>query len=797
MRIAPSTTTALARRTIARVLPWQTKGQGEGGGGAEEPPEDSKEKLAARTPMRRAMWTIFMSSAVALFWSVHVIQFTSRIDDDRDPRAALPLWKTFEALELRLYDGRFAARGLREPKSQTRIAIVAVDDSSLSTIGQWPWPRKLHARMVNKLKASGARVIALDFDFSDRQNPVTKNGFPQLSADDQALVAAAEGGNVIAPSFLGTDARIMSGEDANGGRGRSRATQLISPFDELDSAMPDISLATVVRDSDGGVRRWPFRAVFNADSKESRAVVGSFANLAVGLAQQRIHGEESKTYETDLLMGRAPTSGADWKPRKEVAFALEQGQSTSEDMILDRTLLNFWGPAGSFPTFSYTRVLNDMTPGQLRTAFKDRIVFVGATAAILKDNFPMPPIALPEGGYSDEISGVEMHASAAAMLLDGVTLREAPLGDTLAVLWAMTLSCAFLNLALRERAAIWGRVAQGNWREWGFRLARAGQVHDLVWLGTTLTAALLPIAIFWKVGQYMFNAGFWMPCGYVVWSTGVATLLTLARNFAEESAERRKTEAQFARRVSREVMDELLSHPEEEYPKPRRVEASVLFADLEGFTTFSENHQPEDVVAALNELFGRLEPLMYEYGATVDKYIGDAIMAFFGIPIRRHDHAARALACAVAMQDATLEFRADTGIEFYLRVGVHTGDVIVGCIGSVDRADYTVIGDTVNLASRLEGKNKDFGSWILCSRQTVEAAPDVVWAEPARAQIKGKAEAVDVFIVRGMKGAPPCDTRWGHEISDNEGTRTAELGDGLPQLSAPSGKIEVAVSEAP
>lgn len=784
-----STSTALARLNISRVLPWQRGGEkGPGGGpsGAEE-----NNALAARTPARRAMWTIFMSSAVALFWSIQVLQFSARIDDDRDARADLPLWKTFEAIELRLYDDRFADRGLREPKSQNKIAIVAIDDSSLGTVGQWPWPRTLHAKIVDRLEGAGARVIALDFDFSDRQNPAVKNGFPALSPADQALVAAVQKGNVIVPSFLGGDSR------SNGGEGTSsKASTLVAPFDELDSATPDISLATVVHDSDGGVRRWPFAAIFNPDSKDSRAVVGSLANLAVALAQKRYKKDDTKEYEADLLQGLAPRSGADWKPqKKKKEFPLEQGQSLSADLIINRTLLYFWGPAGSFPTYSFATVLNDMTPKQLRAAFANRIVFVGATADILKDNFPMPPIATPEGAFTEEMPGVEMHASAAAQLLDGKSLEEASSGQTIAVLWTMTLVCAFLNLALRERAAIWGRSAQAGWREWGFRLARAGMIHDIVWLGTTISAALLPIVVFWKVGQYLFNAGYWLPCGYIVWSTATATLLTLARNFAEESAERRKTMAQFARRVSQEVMEELLSHPEEEYPRPRRVPATVLFADLEGFTTFSENHEPEEVVDALNELFGRLEPIMYEYGATVDKYIGDAIMAFFGAPVRRFDHAARALTCAVAMQEAALVFRQETGIAFYLRVGLHTGDVIVGCIGSQERADYTVIGDTVNLASRLEGKNKDFGSWILCSKQSIDAAPGVVWAEPARAQIKGKAEAVDVFIVRGLRGEAPADSRWGHEISDNESAGPAELSDNLPQLSAPRGEIEVATTE--
>ncbi|HEX8552542.1 MAG TPA: adenylate/guanylate cyclase domain-containing protein [Abditibacteriaceae bacterium] len=728
-------------------------------------------KPALSAAARRALWTACVASVLCIFWSLHAAQYTSRTGADRSTAVWLPAWRAVEGLELRLFDARFVARGARIPRSRDRLAIVAIDENSLERVGVWPWPRRMHADLINKLNAAGARVVALDIDFSSRQNPRTTSigavdsQEPILSPDDRALAAAAEKGNVLAPSFLSVG-------QSNG----AVAVSLVSPFEELDEAMPDLSLAEVRRDSDEGVRWWPTHAVFN-DGSDSRAVVGSFAQLAVAVAQKRV-GEDPTTYENDLTKSVARPS-RDWASQSTVEIPRIEGVRISPDAPrISRTLVHFWGPPGTIPTHSYADVLESMTAQQRRAAFNNRIVFIGATAHILKDNFPMPQIA-SHGASASVIPGVELHATMAAMLLDGAFLREATLGQNLAVLWVLSFLMAFAMLALRERTGLWARALQSWWRAHGHK----GSIHDAVWLGITFGAVALPLLVFWFAGQWAFNAGFYLPTAFVLLAAGSAAACVIARNFAEEAAERRKALAQFGRMVSPEVLDEILAHPEEEFPRSRRIAATVLFADLEGFTTYSENHEPEEVVDALNELFGRLEPVVYEHGGTVDKYIGDAIMAYFGAPVPRFDHAARALHCAIAMQEATLLFREETGIEFYLRVGLHSGDVIVGCVGSAERSDYTVIGDTVNLASRLEGKNKEFSSWIMCSEATINAAPGVARAESARAQIKGKAEAVNVYIVRGLSNVAPCDTRWGRIAAPDESPEIASAP--MPALAAP------------
>jgi adenylate cyclase len=707
---------------------------------------------------------------VSGFFALQFAHFSHRYDSDRTVWN-LPFWKPLETLEWRTYDSRFTNRGPVVPRSRDQIAIIGIDQNSLSAIGQWPWPRSLHAKLIDRLHAAGAKVIAIDVDFSDLQFPtVDAQGNRLLSAHDKALVAAAaRAGNVITPSFISFDS-LEKGDDT------AAASLLITPFEQLDETMQDLSLAYVPRESDAGARRFTWYGIFNPDS-DSRAVLGSFAGLAVAIAQKKLDGNENKAYETDLLQSRARTSDA-----KVIAVPTFEGKPARDDAARVRTmLLNYWGPLGSFPTESFSNVLSVYTDAQLKQKFNNKIVFIGATAHILKDVFPIPRFdtgkIISQDGHNvkliadSEIPGVELHATAAAMMLDGAFIREARAAWGYFSIFALTFIAAAFMAGLRERVTLIARTAQVKWRE----RKLPGSIYDIAWLVLYGVALLLPLVIFGSIAQWLFETyGLWLISVYPIASAGIVSIGVLGVSFAEEAAQRRKTLNLFARRVSVDVMEELLAHPEDHQYEPRRVQATVLFSDLEGFTTYSENHEPEEVVEALNALFDRLEPIVFEHGGTVDKFIGDAIMAYFGAPVPRFDHAARALHCAIALQHECKSFREDTGIPFYMRVGIHTGEVIVALVGSSDRSDYTVIGDTVNLASRLESKNKEFGSWIMCSSDTQRAAPGVAISESASAQIKGKSMAVDVFIVRGLIGEPPYDTQWGHAKTDALGHEAAE-----------------------
>jgi adenylate cyclase len=197
---------------------------------------------------------------------------------------------------------------------------------------------------------------------------------------------------------------------------------------------------------------------------------------------------------------------------------------------------------------------------------------------------------------------------------------------------------------------------------------------------------------------------------------------------------------------------------EDELTRPRRMEATVLFTDLKGFTTISEERPPEEVAALLNEHFEIMTEIIDRHAGTVSKFIGDAIMALFGVPVPQPDHAARAVRCAVEMQRAMDEFRQRLAQrqlpELFMRIGIHTGELVFGAIGSKRQSDLTVIGDTVNVASRLEGMNKEFGSRILISETTYEAAQAagarLIAESVGEVTVRGRARPLRVYKVLGV-----------------------------------------------
>ncbi len=739
---------------------------------------------ALRETGRFILLSLLLGAAISGMLIPALDYFSHRNDIDR-PNSWLShqwlssIWNTLERGEYWLYDARFSLRGEIRPKSWDKIAIIAVDQrslSSVSNISQWPWPRSWHARLVRRLKKAGARVIVLDFDFSDKQNPGPHG---ELSASDAALVAAVrDAGNVALPSYSDVQNQDLNQVDTS-------TQYFVSPFgadeqrgiDGLDEQTPDLALATFSQDSDKGARTY----LWDSDIQGNN--IGSLATLAAAMYQNLLDGEENKRYTTALSSAMWPDSGGHLHP---VPFSKTQtdDQTSTKTRARRSLLLNFFGGAQTITTYSYSDVVNvdrnnEISDSEMRRRFQGRIVFVGATAYFLKDVFPSP--AFPrrdDEGNEDvtyELSGVERHAFATAMLLDGNYLSAISENTTQWLIVAMTLFAGLWTVALRtgvnesaQRAEVW----------WS-RHKLPGRVYGLVWIAIYLVLGSFPIFLFWQMSVWLFvNRNLWVIFVYPATGALLNSGLLLVLLFSAEAAERQKALFHFSRKVSPDVMHDILSQ-QFDYAQPRRMPATILFTDLEGFTPYSEAHEPEQVVDALKQYLDRMEPIIHAHGGNIDKYIGDAIMAFFGAPLPRPDHAAQALRCAVEMQKECVRFREATGIPFYTRIGVHTGDVIVGDTGSKARSDYSVIGDTVNLASRLEGKNKEFGSWVMCSAETYDAAPGVVIAESTSAQIKGKSRNVEVYIVRGLTEEGPCDRSWGRQAENDESSQITVLSEGV------------------
>ncbi len=727
--------------------------------------------------------TLLIGLVVALLWAPWLYLFGGR---DAATRTTFIADNGLQSLELRSLDARFAARGIQLPPSLDKIAIVGIDQNSLTRVGQWPWPRALHARLTDKLKAAGARVIVFDIDFSDKQRPGANGA---LSDDDRALVdATARAGNVVLPSFFTSEI------SANG----TRSDHMVSPFvadlngnDGLDEATLDLGLAFVPNDADGHVRRYPFSLHINGET------LGGLAPLSSAIYQGLLSADDNKRYAAALQSGVWPDTngqGARVPARRQ---SLGAGAPSWELMPL-----NFAGPGGTFATYSYADVLNGYDAATLKAKFEGRIVLIGATTPVLKDVFQAPPFSSKTGETNTIIPGVEIHANAIAMLLDGNYLTPPITWVSWASLLAMALGCALWAEKARGRVSGWARALQNRWSAGG----RRGRVYDAVWIALYSGVVALPLLGFWLVCSVAFRAGhLWMVAVYPMGAGGCASALMLMLLFTLESGERRKVVSQLGLYMDSRVVDEILAHPEAEYPRPRRTEATVLFTDIEGFTAYSETHEAEEVVAALNAFFSRLKPIVVAHGGSIDKFIGDAMMCFFGVPLPRTDHARRALQCSIELQEECARFRHETGIPFRMRIGLHSGPLIVGSVGSEARngsaahMNYTVIGDTVNLASRLEAKNKEFGSWIMCSRAIGEAAPDVANFVATRTPISGLREEVEVLIAIGPMHSEPRARVWAArtplEIERAEvdiangltdGDAMPKLGSATRALSAPS-----------
>ncbi|AGL02253.1 CHASE2 domain-containing protein [Desulfoscipio gibsoniae] len=391
---------------------------------------------------------------------------------------------------------------------------------------------------------------------------------------------------------------------------------------------------------------------------------------------------------------------------------------------MNRAMPCFWGSQGAFKTYSCADVLNGVLSPD---TFKDRIVLIGPTASAEKDNYPTPYTgsnmvlsgALPT-------PGVEIHASAVQSFLDGRWYREV----------SSVLNLAFLLLAgMLTVLVVSGR---GPW----------------VGLGGTLSVLLAVSGTSFGLWWY---ARLWLNVAAPVVLVFMTYAALTAADFIQAEMGRRRTRAMFSRYVSPDVVEELMESPAEVMLGGRRQSLTVMFCDIRGFTSYSENKPPEEVVSRLNEYLTAMTRVIFNHGGTLDKYLGDGLMAIFGAPVYYPDHVQRAIMAAVDIQkEINILNRkwVEQGQQpLNIGVGINSGSVLVGNVGSPERMDYTVIGEDVNLASRVEGLTKTFETLIVISERSKHmldeadgnSVPELSYL--GHAQVKGFTEPVGVYTI--------------------------------------------------
>ncbi|MHB1418693.1 MAG: CHASE2 domain-containing protein [Bacillota bacterium] len=397
----------------------------------------------------------------------------------------------------------------------------------------------------------------------------------------------------------------------------------------------------------------------------------------------------------------------------------------------DRVLINFWGPGRTFTYYRYADVLEGRVDPKV---FKDSIVLIGPTSPFFKDDFPNP---FTRGnmvlGNALPSPGVELHASAVASFLGNNYFYRADPKINILVILLAGMATVLLTRRLRPWAGLLAAVGIG-----------AG-----LWL---LTYGL------WLKGHFWLN--FVSPLANIVLTYAVITV----GNFIEAELNRRRIQELFGRYVPPEVVSELVKRPEMIHLGGQKQEVTVVFSDIRGFTSYSEGLAPEEVVNRLNEYFTVMTEVIFEYGGTLDKYLGDGLMAVFGVPLPLADHAQRALMASMEMlrrlEDLNQGWAGRGEKLFKIGVGMNSGPVLVGNIGSPRKLEYTSIGEEVNLAARLESMNKEYKTSIIFSDRTLAyldtSTLELTIEELGEVSVRGMEQPVKIYTIKESRQEEPA-----------------------------------------
>lgn len=613
----------------------------------------------------------------------------------------LPLVQT---IELKTYDLRVAATA-RPAAPADGIVMVWIDDDSIRRMeplfGRWPWPRLVHATVIDYLSAAGTRVIVYDILFPerDRRKFMIEDVEWTGEESDAALVASTrQAGNVVHAA----EASSVDLLDPS----RAVADDLAAPALNLRIPSPGcLQVRPLVRP--------PFPALANA----SRGIGHTLFILDPDGPIRRLAPVVQVGERTIPSLALATTMAAG--AAVNVQARIDAGQCAS--------LVAWRGPAenpAGHPTFSsysfydlfYSRqqIIEGLKPDVDPAAFKDRIVVVGGSGEGLKEAFTTP---FPAGA----IDGPEVHANVIDSLLTGRS--TAPAAPWVSV--ALTVGLAFAVAAIGLGANAWVT-------------------------GVASLAILLALA---GLSVRCFANGSWIPMAVPTVAIVFAFVGDLAWKYVIEGREKRQVKKLFSRYVSKDVYDQLVADPSLAAPGGARRSMTVLFSDVRGFTAMSEKGSPEEVVAQLNEYFSRMVQVVFAHRGTVDKFVGDMVMALYGAPLDDDDHAEHAvqtaLAMAVALGELNTRWQAEGRPPLEIGIGINTGDMVAGNIGSDTIMSYTVIGDAVNLGARLESLNKDYGTRIIISEATRSRLTGQYDIHPlGDVVVKGKTKPVAIFEVK-------------------------------------------------
>jgi adenylate cyclase len=668
------------------------------------------------------------------------------------------LFSFLNNVEERTLDARFRMRGKRPVDN--RVVIVGIDEKTLQKVGAWPIPRSAYAKLVDQLSAGGAKIVSFDVTFPTPEKNSAIEALKRLEADlgttapatvvdkIRAIESTSDDDQIFADSMKKANNVILGHVFLDRQRAKAMDAKAAEDYFNVLWGKP---FPQVIKQPEGAsfdmYKVWADRTYLSGSADPWGVQFGIESNIRLLAEAARSYGFFNEIPDSDGTFRRAPFllryQDRDWYPSLELQTVREYENIKDQSIVgyinvngFDRlvlgphiinteddgrVLINYAGGYYSYPHYSLGDVVDGTVPA---STFKDKIVLVGATAVGIGDLRNTP--------YHDfDYMGVEIHANVIDNLLHN---DEKGLG--------------FLSRGTTEEMVdLFFIVVFGI----GLGVVFA-RIKPLYAAGSVVVA----LAIFSFIVYFAFaHFGIWLyaiiPAGTMLVNYGAITSFRMVT----EEREKRKVRKNFEKYLSPAVI-RLIEKDPRKYFKPggESKELSIMFSDIRGFTTISESMSAQELVNFLNEYLGEMTDITFKRWGYLDKYIGDALMAFWGSPFPQADHATRACSAALDMMtrlsELNLKWEAEGRQSIDIGIGINTDVVNVGNMGTLKRFAWTCMGDGVNLASRLEGQNKEYHSHIIVGENTYAQVRDqFVFRELDRIKVKGKTRPVKIYELMG------------------------------------------------
>jgi adenylate cyclase len=642
-----------------------------------------------------------------------------------------------QTLDNAIYDAKLRARMPRT--LDPRIVVVDVDEKSLSEIGRWPWSRNKLAALTDELfQNQNIALLGFDLVFAEADGSSGLQQFKQLAENelstdqpfqtqykilepmldfDAQFAQALQQKKVVLSYYFTSDRQarqsgvlplpVITQKNANHAPFRTTVWDGFgSNIENIAAAAPHAGFFNAIADDDGVVRSIPLLASYKGDYYESLALALYRATLNFPTI--------APTFTSTVTPGYSGTASAN--NIESIKLSNAASNTPAKTIKVDdraAVLVPYRGlggaMGGSYQYISASDVLNKRIVAQ---ALSGKIILIGSSAPGLQD-LRITPVG-------QTYPGVETHANLLSSMLDGQSIftPDYALGVEVALLLLVGLALAFVLPALTAMRA----------------------------LGFSLAMLLVPLAL----NMYLFvEHGMVFPLATLILLSLFAYMLNMSYGYFVESKAKRELSKLFGSYVPPQLVEEMLLEPSNHTMKATNKELTVMFCDLRGFTQLAEDMEPTQLQHLLNGIFGRLTQLIVGRRGTVDKYMGDCVMAFWGAPVGMANHAELAVLTALDITQAikliNQEHLARGLPAVKLGIGINTGTMCVGDMGSFMRRSYTVVGDAVNIASRLESLTKKYEVPILAGPNTKRDAPQFKWLEIDQVQLAGKNDIFTVF----------------------------------------------------